>query len=69
MSSTQDGEPIQIGMSVEAKFRGLTFKPGNVTNVRADGTVDITYVDGDQVSIDIFPDIIPARKIRAFVYY
>ena len=50
MSLTQDGVPISIGMPVDAKFRGATFRPGHVTNVRPDGTVDIAYNDGDMVS-------------------
>jgi hypothetical protein len=50
MSVTQEGEPIEVGMPVEAKFRGLTYKQGHVTNVRADGTVDISYIDGEQVT-------------------
>ena len=49
MSVTQDGEILQVGMACEAKFRGTTFRPGRVTNVRPDGTVDIAYVDGDTV--------------------
>jgi hypothetical protein len=51
VSVTQDGEILQVGMEVEAKFRGLTFRPGNVTNVRPDGSVDIAYVDGDTVRV------------------
>jgi superoxide dismutase len=41
MSVTQDGEPIQVGMLVEGKYRGQAFRPGNITNIRADGSVDI----------------------------
>ena len=47
--STLDGAPITVGMPVEAKFRGTSFRPGHVTNVRVDGTVDIAYIDGDMV--------------------
>lgn len=49
MSVTQDGEPIQVGMMVEGKYRGQAFRPGNITNIRADGSVDIAYIDGEQV--------------------
>jgi len=49
MSVTQDGEIMEVGMEVEAKFRGATFRPGHVTNVRPDGSVDVAYVDGDMV--------------------
>ena len=49
MSVTQDGEIMEVGMEVEAKFRGTTFRPGHVTNVRPDGSVDVAYVDGDMV--------------------
>ena len=38
-------EEVFLGSPVEAKFRGTTFRTGVVTNIRNDGTADITYED------------------------
>ena len=48
--ATHDGVPLSVGLAVEAKFRGVQFMPGHVTNVRADGTCDIAYNDGEMMS-------------------
>ena len=59
MSVSGDGEILEIGMSVEAKYRGIKFRQCSVTNIRADGTVDVTYTDGDQVKKHAFTFIKP----------
>lgn len=38
---------IFVGDAVECKFRGKSFRQGQVTDIRADGTVDIKYETGE----------------------
>ena len=38
---------IFVGDDVEAKFRGKSYRQGQVTDIRSDGTVDIRYDTGE----------------------
>jgi len=47
MPISPDGLSLEVGVEVEANFRGMTFRPATITKVRPDGSVDVTYFDGD----------------------
>lgn len=49
MSVTEDGVTLDVGMEVEASFRGMTYRPAHITKIRPDGSCDVEYFDGDLV--------------------
>ncbi|KDO21598.1 hypothetical protein SPRG_22324 [Saprolegnia parasitica CBS 223.65] len=39
---------LEVGTTVEAKYKGKTYYPGKITRCHADGTFDVDYDDGEK---------------------